>query len=99
MCVRKWRRGGCWGGSPSFPCALGEASVMGITLCQKSSVSVAWLVMPIHWIRDEHTVKQQNTSIFSMEKSNPKVFVCVLISVKKCCGFRVVSVTSTVDRW
>ena len=21
----------------------------------KSSVSVAWLVMPIHWIRDEHT--------------------------------------------
>ena len=26
----------------------------------KSSVSVAWLVMPIHWIRDEHTYYQQN---------------------------------------
>ena len=29
-------KGWLLGRSPSFPCALGEASVMGITLCQKA---------------------------------------------------------------
>jgi hypothetical protein len=47
-------KGWLLGKEPIISVALGEASVKGITLCQ-SSVSVAWLVMPIHWIRDEHT--------------------------------------------
>ena len=55
-------KGWLLGRSPSFPCALGEASVKGITLCQRSSVSVAWLVMPIHWIRDEHTITVYNST-------------------------------------
>ena len=47
-------KGWLLGKEPIISVALGGASVKGITLCQ-SSVSVAWLVMPIHWIRDEHT--------------------------------------------
>ena len=37
----------------------------------KSSVSVAWLVMPIHWIRDEHTrallSEEQGSRIYKSE--------------------------------
>ena len=47
-------KGWLLGKEPIISVALEEDSVKGITLCQ-SFVSVAWLVMPIHWIRDEHT--------------------------------------------
>ena len=53
MCP-EMEKGWLLGKEPIISVALGEASVKGVTLCQ-SSVSVAWLVMPIHWIRDEHT--------------------------------------------
>jgi hypothetical protein len=55
VCVcPEMEKGWLLGEEPIISVALGEASVKGITLCQ-SSVSEAWLVMPIHWIRDEHT--------------------------------------------
>ena len=46
----------------------------------RSSVSVAWLVMPVHWIRDEHTyiilpISRRNSKKFLSKSSVSPFFV------------------------